>query len=307
MKKLMLALFFLLFVIQDSWSCDICGCGVGSYYIGILPDFNKKIIGLRYRYSQMRSHIGINGSTTYLTTNEQYQTVELWGAWNLGKKFRFMANIPQHFNMRTNLSGINRKSGLGDISFIAFYRLLNKRTVVKNKKLLVQSLWIGTGLKLPTGEYNPADKQNSNTETNLFQLGTASLDYSLNLMYDIRYQDAGFNLNSSYKINSENQYGYSYGNKFNLSAQVYYKCKLDKHLSVAPNAGILFETSNNDIDQTIPVDASGGQIVLSTFGTEAIYKKITFGLGFQTPVSQQLANGMASSGNRFYGHISFLF
>jgi hypothetical protein len=307
MKKYIFALFFLLLEAQGSMGCDICGCGVGSYYIGILPDFNKRIIGLRYRYNQMSSHLGVNGSTSYLTSSEQYQTVELWVAWNLGPKFRIMANIPQNFNKRTNQAGVNKKAGLGDISFNGFYQLLNKRTVVKSRKLLVQSLWVGAGLKLPTGEYNPADKQNTTSASNLFQLGTASFDYSFNLMYDIRYDDAGLNLNSSYKFNSQNKYEYSYGNKFNLSVQAYYKWRMVKHLSVSPNAGILIETSKNDIDQRIQVYASGGQIVMATLGAETIHKSIAFGFGFQTPVSQQLANGMVSSGSRFFGHVSYLF
>ena len=49
-------------------ACDICGCGVGGNYIGILPEFNQHVFGLRYRLNSLTTHIGTGGSTTYLTT-----------------------------------------------------------------------------------------------------------------------------------------------------------------------------------------------------------------------------------------------
>ena len=65
-----------------SMACDICGCGIGNNYIGILPEFNSKIIGVRYRSNNLWTDIGANGAHTYLTPEERYQTTELWGAWN---------------------------------------------------------------------------------------------------------------------------------------------------------------------------------------------------------------------------------
>ncbi|MBL0198880.1 MAG: transporter [Chitinophagaceae bacterium] len=295
-----------IFLFGTANACDICGCGVGGYYIGILPEFQKHIIGLRYRYNSLKTHLGEGGSTTYLTTKERYQTAELWGAWNIGKKFRIMASVPYAFNERENQGIRNSKNGIGDISVNGYYRLFNDKRTVFTKKILVQSLWICAGIKLPTGKYTPADKLSSTQNTNLFQLGTASFDFSVNAMYEVRIQDAGLNISASYKMNTANKYSYNYGNKLNATAQLYYKIRVKNKFTIAPNAGVMYENSKKDIDNKISVDASGGNLMLGSIGFETGFKKITFGANWQIPLSQNLANGFVNANPRMMAHISFL-
>ena len=198
MMKKLLTLTAILLISFSSYACDICGCGVGSYYIGILPDFNKRFVGLRYQSKGMISHLTPSGNRSYLTTDEHYRVVELWGAWNIGKKFRVVAFVPFN-NVERQNSGISRaKSGLGDIAFVGYYNVFSNESTTDHKpKRVVQSLWIGGGAKLPTGKYNPSDKSTNSQELNTFQLGTGSVDFTLNAMYDLRIQDAGINTNAS--------------------------------------------------------------------------------------------------------------
>lgn len=305
MKKIIItACTFLL--IAKANACDICGCGVGGYYIGILPEFHKHIFGLRYRFNSLKTHLGTRGSSTYLTTAERYNTVELWGGWNIGKKFRVMAAIPYAVNERSNQGVTNTKNGIGDISVNGYYRLLNRRSTLLSKKLLVQTLWLGSGVKLATGKYIAADKQNNSQNINLFQLGTASYDFSVHAMYDLRIQDAGLNVAASYKMNTENKYHYNYGNKLNGTAQLYYKWKIKNKFTASPNLGIAYENSKKDIDSKIMVDVSGGSLLLGSLGAEITTKKVSLGGNWQTPLSQNLANGFVKSNNRVMLHISFM-
>jgi hypothetical protein len=306
MKKLFVFIYVLATIIPEVKACDICGCGVGNSYIGILPDFNKKIIGLRYRYNSIFTHVGIGGASTYLTTDERYRTVELWGGWNITKNFRLMAAVPYNFNERINQGNSTTKNGIGDISISGLYQVLNTRNTVVSNNLLVQSLWIGGGIKLPAGKYNPKDKSSGNDNANLFQLGTASVDFSVNAMYDIRLQDAGLNISASYKMNTANKYGYAYGNKANANAQLYYKLRIKNAVTIAPNGGVLFESAEKDVDNKIPVDVSGGKVLLGTVGLETSFNKISFGGNWQTPFSQDLANGIVKAHNRVMVHVSFL-
>ena len=307
MKKIKALILCLGFFTLAS-ACDICGCGVGGSYIGILPEFTKRIVGIRYRYNSLYSHIGAGGATTYLTAHEHYSTAELWGGFMIRKKFMVMATLPYAFNDRNNQGVTQTKNGIGDISINGYYQLLNKRnTVFSGKKLLVQSFWIGGGIKLPTGEYNPKDKSVLANNTNLFQLGTASVDYTVNAMYDIRLQDAGINIAASYKMNGTNKYHYSYGNKLNTTAQFYYKWRIKNKITIAPNAGLMYETSGRDRDNGFSVDLSGGHLLAGTAGLEAVYKRVVAGINFQTPLAQNLAGGFVKANNRAMVHVGFVF
>ncbi|ADY52008.1 hypothetical protein Pedsa_1446 [Pseudopedobacter saltans DSM 12145] len=305
-KKLIL--FIALFLAQlGAKACDICGCGVGSYYLGILPEFNKKFVGLRYQHKELQTHLGPDSERTALTEDETYQSMELWGGWNIGQKFRVLAFVPYNFNKRVSTTETGKKDGLGDIALMGYYNLLNYGTTI-NSKILVQSLWLGAGIKTPTGKYNPADADALNSSPNNFQLGTASTDFTINAAYDIRLMDLGFNLNANYKINTENQYDYRYGNKLSLNGLLYYKFKVGKEASLSPNVGLLYETAEKDVEnRKYDIDASGGYSSVGIVGLEAVKNRVSFGANYQGILSQNLANDRAKAGDRFLVHVSYAF
>lgn len=288
-------------------ACDICGCGVGSYYIGILPEYNKRFIGLRYQHKTLQTHLGPQGQTTPLSTDETYQSAELWGGWNFGKKFRVLAFVPYNFNQRSSQASIGSKNGLGDIAVMGYYNLFTKSTTVSSK-LLVHSLWLGAGVKAPTGKYEPSERLAVQESPNNFQLGTASTDFTVNAAYDVRLNDLGLNLNANYKINTENKYEYRYGNKLTTNALLYYKFRLFHKLTLAPNIGILYETAAKDVENgKYEMDVSGGHSASLVSGFELATNKFSVGANYQTIVSQELANQRAKAGNRLMVHFSVPF
>ncbi|RYY36395.1 MAG: transporter [Sphingobacteriaceae bacterium] len=288
-------------------ACDICGCGVGSYYLGILPEYQKRFAGLRYQHKTLVTHLGPFGDRTPITSDETYQSMELWGGWNIGKKFRVLAFIPYNFNERMAQTGNGYKDGLGDIAVMGYYNLLSTRKTV-GEKLLVQSLWVGAGVKAPTGKYEPSERALSSESPNNFQLGTASTDFTLNVAYDVRLMDLGLNLNANYKINTANKYDYRYGNKFTTNALLYYKFRFFKKLTVAPNAGVLYETSQQDVeDNKYDVEVSGGHALSVIGGLEANFGRFSAGANYQSIASQQLANNRVKAGDRLMVHFSVAF
>lgn len=309
-KKVVLAgLGLVLLNTGKTMACDICGCGAGSYYIGILPEFNSKIIGLRYRSSQLTTHLSPGGDRTYLTTDENYYTAELWGGWTIKDRFRIMASVPVSYNTKANETGKESKTGMGDISLQGYYRLLrSKKSLGKNgERLLIQDLWIGGGIKLPTGKYEPKDKSVVSQSTNLFQLGTGSLDFIITGMYDIRLQDLGMNINASYKLNNSNKYDYSYGNRFTGSTQGYYKIRYNNKWMLAPSLGVNIESSSKDLDEGYSVRPTGGYALYGTIGAELNFSKFAIGGNWQPVLSQNLGAGAVKTGNRAMVHFSFLF
>lgn len=306
MKKQIL--IFLIAIIQyyPMQACDICGCGVGNNYVGILPEFRKHTIGMRYKTSSIYTNLGIGAMPTYMTNKEVYNTIELWGGFKLSNKLRLIASVPYSFNHRNTSTGTRSKTGIGDINGLLFYELINTRRTTNQSKLFISTLWIGTGLKLPTGQYNAVDKNTINSN-NLFQLGTGSIDISISAMYDLRLQDAGINFNGQYKINSANRYDYRFGNKLTISSQLYHKFRIANQLTIAPSVGLLIEQSALDYDQKEAVDISKGKLTLGTFGFEANINKMALGFNWQSPLYQKMGMGTIQANNRSMIHLSYLF
>lgn len=304
MRKLTLIIFVLLVSIAAE-ACDICGCGLGGYYIGILPEFHKKIIGLRYRFNALQTHLGAGGSVSYLTTDERYSTAELWGGWTIGKKFRVIAYVPLSFIVKQNQESEVSQRGIGDAGIQGFYQVFSDNAAA-GSSMLIHSLWLGVGVKLPTGKYQPSNRSGSRQDANIYQLGTGSWDMTVNAMYDLRIRDAGLNSTLSYKLNSANNSNYQYGNKFSWAAQFYYKFRIKDVLTLAPNIGCAYENGQNDKNGKLTVDASGGSISFASLGTEINFRKIAIGGSWQTPITQDLAKGFVRSQNKAMLHFSVL-
>jgi len=306
-KKIIISLMLLCSTTFAGFACDICGCGVGSYYLGILPEFNKRFIGLRYQHKGLQTHLGPLGQRTPITADETYQSAELWGGWNIGSRFRVLAFVPYNFNKRESQTGNGTKNGLGDIALMGYYKLLDKSGTL-GERLLVQSVWIGGGIKVPTGKYEPSERLAIQESPNNFQLGTASTDFTLNAAYDIRYNDLGLNTNVNYKINTENKYNYRYGNKLTANMLAYYKFRLANVVTVAPNAGVLYETADKDVENNkYNVEVSGGYSLSAVVGVEVAMKGLSFGANYQNVRAQDLAGGRAKAGNRVMVHMSLPF
>jgi len=307
MKKTVLMTFLIVLTTFSSYACDICGCGVGSYYLGILPEYNKRFIGLRYQHKTLETHLGPQSERTPLTADETYQSAELWGGWNIGSKFRILAFLPYNFNKRESQANSGSKSGPGDIALMGYFKLLDNMGML-GERMLVQSLWIGGGIKVPTGKYEPSERLLVQESPNNFQLGTASTDFTLNAAYDLRYNDLGLNANVNYKINTENKYEYLYGNKFTSNLLLYYKIRVAQKVTIAPNAGILYETADIDIEGgRYGVESSGGHSLSAVTGFELGMDGFSMGANYQNVRSQALAGGRARAGNRLMVHVSLPF
>jgi hypothetical protein len=79
-------------------------------------------------------------------------------------------------------------------------------------------------------------------------------------------------------------------------------------MTVAPNTGLMYERSQEDLTtQNFKVDLSGGYTLMGAFGIEASLKRFSLGGNYQTPVSQHLANGIVKTKDRYMIHISVAF
>ena len=301
MKKFILVATINLFFLSADNACEICGCGLGNYYIGMLPQFSHKFFGIRY---QVRNFNTIIANDPSQFSRDHYKTVELWAGWNIGKKWQILALLPYNYIHQVSDDGVTNNQGIGDIAVMANYKIFDKNTVTKNGNRFSQQLWIGAGIKLPTGKFNidatdPALVAIANTQT-----GSASTDFMLNTMYNFRINKIGINSSASYKINTSNKDKYSFGNKFSANSFVYYAIKKG-NIGITPNLGINYETTAVNTLQKATVAQTGGHLFATTAGLELSFKKFTVGANMQSPLSQNFANGQTELKMKGMMHVTF--
>lgn len=303
MKKRVFILFFSVCLIFCSVeACPICGCGGGNLYVGLLPDFKYQFIGLRFHASQY--HTQLVSDPSQFSTND-YSSIEIWGGWRLGKKFQLLAFVPYYMNKQVDDDGTTYTHGLGDITVMGQYQVFKSSGHSSNHNLMNQQLWMGGGIKLPTGPFN-ANMLDSNTtiaDINA-QIGTGSVDFLINGMYGLTIKNFGLNLSASYKINTVNAQNYKYGNKFQTNLIASYH--LGKRMTYTiPNVGVGYENvAINKLGEK-NIQYTGSQILTAIAGVEIDFGKIGVGINGQIPLAQNFAEGQTKM--RFNGmmHITF--
>jgi len=297
MKKLIVAVGFTLLSCTAANACEICGCGLGNYYIGLLPQFSHKFFGLRYQYRQFHT-VMADDATQF--SRDYYKSVEVWAGWNIGKRWQLIAILPYNYIHQVSDDGVTNNQGIGDIAIMGNYKVFDKSA----KNSFSQQLWLGAGVKLPTGKFNidatdPALVAIANTQT-----GSASTDFMLNAMYNIKIKKIGINSSASYKINTANSDDYSFGNKFSANSFVFYPIEKGE-FGIVPNIGMLYEQTASSKLVKETVAQTGGHLLSTAAGLELNYRKISVGANVQLPLHQNFSQGQTEMKLKGMVHVSF--
>lgn len=290
-----------LITITSTRACDICGCGLNNYYIGMMPQFDHKFFGLRYQVRNFQTVIANDPSQF---SNDRFQTVELWGGWNIGKKWQVIALLPYNFIHQESDDGTTNNQGIGDIALMVNHKIFDKYSSTGNHKLLNQQLWLGVGIKLPTGKFNvdatdPELVAIANTQT-----GSSSTDLMVNAMYNIKVDKFGVNTGASYKINTANKDKYTFGNKFSANSIAYYSLQSRK-AGITPNLGVIYENTSSSKLLKEKVAQTGGYALNSSAGLEFNISKITLGANVQLPLSQNFSDRQTKQRTKGMMHVTF--
>lgn len=302
---LIMALFCALSYSKTTQACDICGCGVGGYYSGMLPQFHKNFIGLRWRYSQFRSDIGHELEGIDALSTELFHTLELTARYYPHRRVQLLAFIPLNLNTRLAPNGNYQLAGLGDVSLLALYNVYNTSFIAE--KTIKHNWLIGGGIKAPTGFNQWRDEQDELLTPSL-QLGTGSLDFILASMYTLRYKRWGVNTNISYKINLANSDAYRFGNQLAANLTAFWLHKIKKtDWGLMPTLGVAFEQANFNTKKGYKRINTGGQQLLVNIGLEAYYKRFQFRVNYQQPTWQNLSDGLVIAERRVLAGVNYLF
>jgi hypothetical protein len=301
MKKIITAMAAAMLLINAARACEICGCGTGNYYMGLVPGFHHHFFGVRYQFKNYKTVMTNNPSQF---SNDYFKTAELWGGINITKKLQLIGIVPISFIHQVSDDGTVNKNGFGDIAVMANYKVLDISS--GGKAAVNQQLWLGTGIKLPTGKFaadinDPAIVALANTQT-----GSASTDFMLSGVYNLTINKTGINTNVNYKMNTRNKDKYAFGNRFSAGVLGYHTFSAGK-IAINPNLGVTYENLAASKLQSQKIDMTGGNATLAVAGLEVSVKKVTAGFSIQLPVAQNFAEGQTKINSKGLLHVSFSF
>lgn len=285
-------------------ACDVCGCSVSSQSLGLLPQFSKHFVGVQYLYATSQSsHPSLFEGKPNEESSQVYQYTQLWGRFQINKRFQLFAFVPYVHNSNTELGNKTISSGIGDASAMVNYSFLIAEKANRKSMLLG-----GIGIKMPTGAFNSGSNAQRNGLPNT-QTGTGSWDAVSNINYTQKGKKWGFNIDASYTLTTANKWQYKFGNRANLAAVAFYWLEY-KQLKIVPQTGIRAEHALHDYDHYGKKwlnEKTGGVMTFATLGTQLFFKNFGAKATVSVPAYQQYAAGYVRSNSRFEGGIFILF
>lgn len=279
------------FLLDD---CDACGCSAGGASSGFESILNPQFIGVKYLNQHYKSKIYQFESEP--THSERYNTLQLWARIPVWKKLEIYASVPYHFHEKEG-NPKQKINGIGDISVMAIYQILN------TEKIKNQKLHFGLGMKIPTGKFNEANASSFNPS---FQLGTGSWDYSAIVNYTYFKNNFAAQITTDYTFKNQNEKYYRFGDQWNSQLNLYYILNYN-NWKLSPKIGVQYEKYFENVQLGDPVHNTGGYTILGKAGLEASFRKINIGAEFQNPFVSKLNNNMVEiiSRNSLYINLNF--
>jgi len=287
----------------NNTQCDLCGC-----YFGIEPNYSNNSAGIRYSYLKFVNEPHVADANPNVDhevdptaqETEIYSKVEFYARYNVSPKFRLSLTVPYKFN------DINGKSvkDLGDIQLVGQYLLYASEMSLKNESRYRQRIYLGAGIKAPTGAFN---KQLTYGVTEPhFQPGTGAFDFLFTGTYFAKYKDFGLNADASYSLATTNKNEYRFANRFNTSAALFYQWSVDQ-TGVMPHAGVYYESAGMDKQGDISVDDSGGNVLFLTGGADVYFSSFSVNLTYQYPLKNNLNGDQAENKFRVIAGLNYYF
>lgn len=276
--------------------CDVCGCSANGGSMGFSSILNGNFIGLRYYKQSYKSSDGLYSNSPWY--QEDYNTFQIWSRVPVFKKTQFLLLIPYHLHSAEKAFGRQNISGLGDVTAIVMYEILNTK---KDSANLNQKMFFGAGVKVPTGKYNELVTGVLNPS---FQLGTGSWDYFFAAEYVIQKKKLGLNTMINYTIKTENTKNYRFGNQFNYGGILFYMMG-NENISFVPQLGLTGEVYGSNYQYKQRLRDTEGTILFGKMGFEIGKDKISFGINAMLPTRQNLTGGNVKANYRWSVHLNY--
>jgi hypothetical protein len=299
MRKIFI-LLYLSFIFSNLNACDICGCSSGNYFIGPVPQFSSHFAGIRYSYMGFFTVLHDNHDEF---SKDQFQQAEIWGGIKIKKNIQAFVFIPYAFNMARTDEGTRNASGIGDISVLGNYKIFDKKYLDKDTNTVWQQIWVGGGVRLPTGKFD-LDTSDMVSSASL-QPGKGNAGFILMANYSLMNDNRGITATINYSINQPAS-GFRFGNQLNASVFAF-KAFNTKNFVLSPNIGLLYENPASLHYNKETIESTGGRAFLGATGLECRINKFNAGINCQLPLASNLSEGQTKITWRAMTHLSYAF
>jgi hypothetical protein len=319
----------------SSVACDFCGC-----FMGITPYDNQSSIAMIYRYKMYsgyahssQSHYlfhrnvmaaagdpmvhpgnyntlkhGSMGtaepvSPQYLQSDyELYTSAELRAKYFLHKRIELSMILPFQVNESRTAAHSEHVHGLGDLTLMAAYHLIEHTLTDKTQ----HRLSAGYGIKLPTGSAEQSDANGERIDF-LLQTGTGSVDHILFMNYILAGKKFGASLNAAYKINGENDHRERISNSSTAYLNIFYKFRQAKDLKFFPSLQLYHEYCKGVYTGNVYEQGTAMNNLTGGIGIDIFYRQFALNAAYHFPLYEQELEGNLSEAGKFMVGITFSF
>lgn len=305
--RTLLAVALLVFSTSVASACDVCGCSISGNYFGILPQFSRHFVGLRWsERSFQTAHTPASLRHGIFHSTEQFSTLDALVRFYPHRRVQLLALVPYQWIRRDEAGVITQTQGLGDVSLMANYIVFNSGDSLR--RTWRHTLAFGLGVKAPTGRFQSPVSGKEAINANL-QPGSGSTDLTFGVQYTLRRGSLGLASDAYYRFNTANKQGFQFGNRVNGSCKFFYWQNIHRAgLALLPNAGIYTEAAGLDRQNGEILDDTGGMVTLGLLGLDVYAAgRVSAGVTFQAPLYHDLGGGTIQPGKRWMFTLNYIF
>ena len=277
-KSGLIFLFSIIILPYSSKACDLCGCVSTGGQIGVLQQFDRNFIGMRF---QFHSFLHQNVSEAFMGNDrvkeDEFFLPEIWSRIQLSDRMQLLLSLPYSYKVRLTEGDALTNSGLGDMSALLNTVLFRKET----EKLSYQ--WnAGLGLRLPTGKYRQRDDRKVLLPIGM-QSGTGAYAFPIFTQLGIRKSSWGILAEGLAQFHSLNEDDYQLGNYYQASLNLLYYHQGLKSLCI-PHIGMRYEKSNADREYGFEQKSTGSSKWVAAAGFDYYWSDWSIGARFSIPL-----------------------
>lgn len=296
---------------NKSSACDICGCGSGASFMGMIPQYGRSQIALRTHYgSYLHPNTDLNYNGASRVLRDDLSSAEITYR-HFHQRWVLSATLPVKNNVRHESLRTSVNQGLGDAQLGALFTLVNNADSMELqwKHLLA----FGGQLRLPTGKYMQRDETKTMLPV-LMQTGTGAYAWTSQVYYTVRYKRWGALTNMQYTIAAANELNYQWGNQTMASSALFYKRDVrfkkknqnaapyasaeERVVSILPSIGYTLEHSAFDKEHKTKVEHTGGTAHLLSASLDVYAGRMAFSIYYQHALQQVLTDAQPINRHR---------